>query len=185
MRNNTTTADRNFGTELWVVKGNLIEPSERLKLVDSAWNFAYSALWNASIFSTKEISLAKENIQQYFILAKNKRKAFVSFCERILLARYYVNGAKGRYIPLPSLWFDRDNLNGFVGTKEWLIEIKNIRSLLPGYKQETKALAEAVLEFSEEPTIQNFQYWRRYFIDRETPGLLNLFQVTAIQQLCN
>ena len=48
-----------------------------------------------------------------------------------------------------------------------------------------KALAEAVLEFSEEPTIQNFQYWRRYFIDRETPGLLNLFQVTAIQQLCN
>ncbi|MBL0267165.1 MAG: hypothetical protein IPP99_00365 [Chitinophagaceae bacterium] len=46
-------------------------------------------------------------------------------------------------------------------------------------------MAKAVLEFSQEPTIQNYQYWRKYFIEKETPGLLNLFQVVAIQQLCN
>jgi hypothetical protein len=42
-----------------------------------------------------------------------------------------------------------------------------------------------VLEFSQEPTVQNYQYWRTYFMDKEATGLLNLFQVVAIQQLCN
>ncbi len=86
---------------------------------------------------------------------------------------------------LPSVWFDKDNQNGFIGTRSWFQEIKAIRESLPNYKQEIKALAEAVLEFSDEPSIKNYQYWRQYFIDKGTPGLLNLFQITAIQQLCN
>ncbi len=185
MRSNTMKAETISKPSLRVIKGYLNANAEVSQLVDSAWNFAYSSLWNSTIFSTKEIDAAKARIFEYLTLAKSSRKAFLSFCQRVLLARYYVNGVRGRYIPLPSVWFDRTNAEGFVGTKKWFSEIRNIRASLPTYKQEIKALAEAVLEFSEEPTIQNYQYWRQYFIDKETPGLLNLFQVTAIQQLCN
>jgi len=83
------------------------------------------------------------------------------------------------------VWTERAHTNGFAGTETCDREIKSVRESLPNYKNELKAMAEAVLEFSEEPTIQNYQYWRKYFIDKQTPGLLNLFQVVAIQQLCN
>ena len=170
---------------LRVVRGYINTNAEVQQLVDSAWNFTYNSLWSMSIFSTKEIEAAKATIYEYLTLAKSPRKAFLTFCQRVLLARHYVSAAKGRYIPLPSLWFDKDNQNGFAGTKKWFQEIKAIRESLPNYKQEIKALAEAVLEFSDEPSVQNYQYWRQYFIGKGTPGLLNLFQVTAIQQLCS
>ena len=185
MRSNTMKAETISRPSLRVVKGYLNSNAEVQQLVDSAWNFAYNSLWSMTIFSTKEIEAAKARIHEYLTLAKSPRKAFLSFCQRVLLARHYINAVNGRYIPLPSVWFDKDNPNGFVGTRKWLYEIKAIRESLPNYKQEIKALAEAVLEFSDEPSIQNYQYWRQYFIEKGTPGLLNLFQVTAIQQLCN
>ena len=182
MRQRTMKMKGNNQPELKVIRGFLDDKTEVAPLVNSAWNFAYSALWNAVQFSSKEVNAAKEKITEYFLLSNDPRKAFLSFCQRVLLARHYVNSAKGRYIPLPSLWFEKENEAGFTGTKEWYTEIRNIRSSLPNYKQEIKALAEAVLEYSEEPTVQNFHYWRNYFIDKETPGLLNLFQVNAINQ---
>jgi hypothetical protein len=185
MRSNTMKAETIFRPSLRVVKGYLNANAEVQQLVDSAWNFAYNALWGMTIFSSKEINAAKARIHEYLTLAKNPRKAFLSFCQRVLLARHYITQVKGRYIPLPSVWFDKDNQNGFIGTRSWFQEIKAIRESLPNYKQEIKALAEAVLEFSDEPSVNNYQYWRQYFIDKGTPGLLNLFQVTAIQQLCN
>jgi hypothetical protein len=185
MRSNTMKAATISRPSLRVVKGYLNANAEVQQLVDSAWNFAYNSLWSMTIFSTKEIDAAKARIHEYLTLAKSPRKAFLSFCQRVLLARHYISQVKGRYIPLPSVWLDKDNQTGFAGTKNWFSEIKAVRESLPNYKQEIKALAEAVLEFSDEPSVQNYQYWRQYFIEKGTPGLLNLFQVTAIQQLCN
>ena len=182
MRQSTTSLQHSNIPELKAIKGALFETSPVENLVNAAWNFAYSSLWNSTQFSAKEIRYAKEKIEEYFTLAKNPRKAFLSFCQRVLLARQYVNTARGRYMPLPSVWFDKNNEYGFVGTKSWYTEIKNVRVSLPTYKEEIKALAEAVLEYSEEPTLQNFTYWRSYFIEKGTPGLLNLFQVAVINQ---
>lgn len=170
---------------LSIVTVNVDAHMHTAQLVDAAWNFAYTSLWNNAIFSTKEAEAAKEKIFEYFSLAKDTRKAFVSFCQRVLLARYYVNGNKGCRMPLPSVWLDKDNECGFVSTRKWFYEVRRVREALPAYKQEIKALAEAVLEFCEEPTVKNYQYWRGYFIEQKTPGLLSLFQMTAIQQLCN
>ncbi len=182
MRQSTTSRQNSNTPELKAIKGYLFETSLVEDLVNAAWNFAYSSLWNSTQFSAREIYNSKEKIEEYFTLAKNPRKAFLSFCQRVLLARQYVNAAKGRYMPLPSVWFDKNNEYGFVGTKQWYTQIKNVRVSLPAYKEEIKALAEAVLEYSEEPTLQNFTYWRSYFIEKGTPGLLNLFQVAAINQ---
>ena len=177
----STTSKRTSNIpELTAIKGGLLQTQPIEHLVSTAWNFAYSSLWNSTQFSTKEVRAAKQNFEEYFTLAKNPRNAFLSFCQRVLLARQYLTSNKGRYMPLPSIWFDKNNEYGFAGTKTWYAEIKAVRSSLPAYKEELKALAEAVLEYSEEPTVQNFTYWRTYFIERGTPGLLNLFQVTAI-----
>jgi hypothetical protein len=179
----STTSKRTSNIpELTAIKGGLFESEPIEQFVNAAWNFAYSSLWNSTQFSAKEIRSAKEKIEEYFSLSKNPRKAFLSFCQRVLLTRQYVNGAKSRYLPLPSLWFDKSYEYGFAGTKQWYAQIKNVRTSLPAYKEELKALAEAILEYSEEPTAQNFSYWRNYFIEKGTPGLLNLFQVTAINQ---
>ncbi len=168
-----------------VVKGMNEQQTALAPLINAAWNFAYSSLWNSTQFSQKEIETGKEKIAEYLKLAKHPARAFSIFCQRVLLARYYVSKNSSRYIPLPSVWLDKDNPTGFAGTKAWYEEIKSVRESLPNYKNELKAMAEAVLEFSEEPTVQNYQYWRKYFMEKQTPGLLNLFQVVAIQQLCN
>lgn len=185
MRHNTMKNQSLCLPHLTIVTGDVESHLHTARLVDGAWNFAYTSLWNNTQFSTKETDAAKEKIFEYFSLAKDTRKAFVSFCQRVLLTRYYVNGAKGRHLPLPSVWFDKGYEYGFVSTRKWLQEVKAVRQSLPNHKQELKALAEAVLEFSEEPTVKNYQYWRGYFIEQKTPGLLSLFQMTAIQQLCN
>lgn len=172
-------------TSLRIIRDNEQPDVKISRLVSTAWNFAYSALWNCTRFSSKEIATAKEKITEYLSLSRNPEKAFLSFCQRVLLARQYVNKNAGRFIPLPSLWLDRNYEFGFTGTKAWYDEIKTIRESLPDYKAELRAMAEAVLEFSEEPTTQNYQYWRQYFIDKQTPGLLTLFQVIAVQQIGN
>lgn len=184
MRHNTLKNPTVSVPHLTIVTDDVDSHMQTAQLVDAAWNFAYTSLWNNTMFSTKEADAAKEKIFEYFSLAKDTRKAFVSFCQRVLLARYYVNGMKGRYMPLPSVWFDKDNEYGFVSTRKCFYEIRRVREALPFYKQEIKALAEAVLEFAEEPTVKNYQYWRGYFIEHKTPGLLSLFQMTAIQQVC-
>lgn len=179
---NTTSKRSSNIPELTAIKGGQFQTQPTEHFVHAAWNFAYSSLWNSTQFSAREIRTAKEKIEEYFLLAKNPRNAFLTFCQRVLLARQYVNSNKGRYMPLPSVWFDRVNEFGFVGTKNWYAQIKAVRNSLPAYKEELKALAEAVLEYSDEPTLQNFTYWRTYFIEKGTPGLLNLFQVAAINQ---
>jgi hypothetical protein len=155
------------------------DTTELGELVETAWIFASSSLWNCSLFSAKEIDTAKESIREYLRLSDTTRNGFLSFCQRVLLARYYLNNSAGRHIPLPSVWLDKNNDKGFAGTKEWFIEIMAVRESLPQYKADIKALSEAVLEFSEDPTEEKFYNWKNHFIERQTPGLLTLFQVFA------
>jgi hypothetical protein len=154
-------------------------------LVDTAWNFAYSALWNTTLFSDKEVKAAKARITDLFSSSKNSDKAFIDFAQRVILARHYISSNKGRYIPLPSVWLDHDNEKGFAGTKQWLSEIKSIRSSMPNYKIVIKELAEAALDYSSEPSNLNYNIWRNYLLSANAPGLFNLFQTFIINQQFN
>jgi len=161
-------------------KGFTTPARQQAQNVNTAWNFAYSALWNTVKFSTKEIELAKQKIAAH-LRSENPDKALLAFCQRVLLARDYVTKNPGRYIPLPSVWLDDKNKLGFSGTQRWYDQISDIRKSLPAYKTGIRALAEAVLEVSKDPSRGNYEYWRSYFIERNTPGLLNLFQITTVQ----
>jgi hypothetical protein len=177
---------KNYGNypRLKIVKETATAENQQALLINTAWNFAYTALWNAVQFSSREIEKAKQQIADW-LQSENKEKTFIAFCERVLLARQYVNRNAGRYIPLPSVWLDCNNKLGFAGTQKWYDNIRTIRESLPGYKTEIKALGEAILELSKEPSADNYRYWRTYFMDHQKPGLLNLFQAAASQQLYN
>ncbi len=183
MRQHIPKTKGNSEPTLRVVRNPAYERPELIKLAATAWTFAYSALWNGTQFSSKEVQAAKERIIEYLQLSKQPRKALLSFCQRVVLARLYVRLTAGPNMPLPSVWLDRSNEKGFAGTKSWYDQVKTLRDSLPNYRCELKALAEASLEFSEEPTRRNFLYWKSYFMEKQTPGLLQLFQVFAINHL--
>ena len=178
---------RKFRTSMIVVKSvndiTTPNPNEATeKLVNSAWNFAFTALWNNSVFSKAEIATAKESITEFLAAFKDKEKGYSIFCQRVLLARQYVTAKLNRFIPLPSIWLDKNNASGFAGTKEWYNNIKAVRTSLPNFKTELRAFAEAVLEISQDPTNANFHYWRNYFIEKKTAGLLSLFLQTIANE---
>lgn len=153
-------------------------------LVDTAWTFARVALWNTVVLSEDEISRAKKVIAEYLFDATDEH--FMSFCQRILLARHYITSQPGRYIPLPSVWFDAANKLGFTGTSGWYDRIVTIREAVPGYKTGIKAFAQALLELSNQPSsAAHYNYWKNYFIDHKHPQLLSLFQATAIESFYN
>jgi hypothetical protein len=148
------------------------------KLASTAWIFLQAALWNCTKFSTKEQTLTQEKIRDFLRRDKEPRQAFVAFCERALLAKLSLVKSSGGP-SLPSAWLNGDNTRGFAGTSSAYKQVKTLRESLPHYKYEWKALTEAVLEFSEEPTASNYRYWTDYFIEKQAAGLLQLFQVFA------
>ncbi|MBL7748766.1 MAG: hypothetical protein JNM19_15115 [Chitinophagaceae bacterium] len=185
MKQVNNKSSRSFTPRLRVITpDNTPANNEMVHLVNTAWLFACAALWNHLQFSAKETANAKQKIEA-LLSKEDKEKAFLNFCQRVLLARQYVTKTPGRYIPLPSVWLDDNNKLGFTGTENWYNKINSVRQSLPAYKEEIRAMAEAILELSKEPSSKNYQYWRSYFIDHRSPGLLNLFQLAAVQQLYN
>jgi hypothetical protein len=144
-------------------------------LVDAAWVLAHTALWNTALFSVSETIAARQLITELFGSAADPYKAYLAFGERVLLARHYLSASRSRYVPLPTVWLHPANEKGYRGTEAWHRKILEVRVSLPVYKIELRALAEGVLEMTEEPTVQNFLYWKSYFIDKRAPGLLQLF----------
>jgi hypothetical protein len=148
------------------------------KRITTAWFIAYTALWNTAEFSEQEINNASLFINKFINESSNPQKAYEAFVQRVLLARNYVSKNTTKYIPLPSFWFNTDNINGFAGTSQWLENINETRQALPQYKIELVAFAQAVQECNETLAAKDFHYWRSYFINQNKQGLLNLFLST-------
>ncbi len=182
MKQHQTSVANPYKPIFRIIRGLKNEEHDLDKLVNTAWNFAYTALWNTVVLSKSEISTAKAIIREYLLSSKTPLKAYKSFCQRVLLARQYVSSQPGRYIPIPSIWLDKKNETGFAGTKEWYRNILAVRRSLPNYKTELKAFSEAILEMTEDPSAQNFIYWRNYFIEKRVPGLLTLFLSTVANE---
>jgi hypothetical protein len=103
-------------------------------LTEATWNFSHSVLWNGHPFSESTITLSKKFIREYFENIPEEKfslapKFFSRYCERVLLAKAYVNRYSHRYIPHPCIWLNRKNPKGFAGTKAWLERIIAKRKL--------------------------------------------------------
>jgi hypothetical protein len=103
-------------------------------LTNATWNFAHSVLWNGHPFSEETTALCKKYIREYYenIPAEKSRfmpNYFSRYCERVTLAKAYVNRYAGRYIPHPCIWLNKNNPKGFAGTKTWLQRILEKRKM--------------------------------------------------------
>jgi hypothetical protein len=168
-----------FTPEMHVVRSTQNELNED-KLIFTAWTFAYTALWNGINFSPTETGTAKRLISDLFIAADNRENHFVAFCERVLLARKYVTAYTKRFIPLPSVWLNKENATGFAGTKKWYEDICSARHSVPSYKCESKRLAQAVLCYGILPTALNYQTHRQELISQGEHDLLIIFQLYVL-----
>ncbi len=147
-------------------------------LTNCAWQVVYTALWNTKQFSAEETEKAKTFISSFLQQANSHKTKYSEFVQRILLARIYVSSHPGKYIPLPSQWFCQTNANGFAGTEKWYKAVQQTKAALPLYKQTLRAFAKAVLETTQTGKPTDFHYWRSYFIQQNTNGLLNLYLST-------
>ena len=148
--------------------------SEEL-MIKAAWNLTYTSFWNTWTLSSNEMRLTKKFIRKFITNAQVKYEAYVEYCERVLLAREYLINNPEKYVPIPSKWFDTNNMNGFIGTGRWFENMRNMRRSLPLYRNHFRALPEAILEMLEEPSGRIFHYWRNWFVEREKHASVNLF----------
>ena len=103
-------------------------------LTNATWSFAHSVLWNGHPFSEETTAHCKKYIREYYenIPAEKFHFApnyFSRYCERVVLAKAYVNKYSHRYIPHPCIWLNKNNPKGFAGTKAWLQRIVEKRKM--------------------------------------------------------
>jgi hypothetical protein len=145
-----------------------------VQLANVAWAVAYSALWNASEFSTYEKMQAIAAIRNFIQQHPDKQEAYSEFVQRILLARRYM-GKRQRKTVLPDNWLRPDNKLGFAATASWYERTAAMRHSLPSHCSELEKFALAMIESSENAAAQVFHRWRNYFIEQDQQQLLNLF----------
>ena len=141
----------------------------------AAWNLSYSAFWELLEFSVVEIETGRQFIHEFICNGNDPYENYMAYCQRVLMAYSYIKNENGKYISLPSVWFDKTNDKGFIGTARWIEALNNKRRAIPLYRIELKAMAEGVLEMNEDPTVQNFRYWKTYLLDRKQEWLYSLF----------
>lgn len=160
---------------LRVIRGFKKDELSLEQATDTAWQIAYSVLWNNQILSEQEINNGKQSIKEYFERSTDRYKAFLSFCQRVVLAKEYISKSTLRYIPLPGVWLDKNNSVGFAGTKNWYAELIKTRDSLPTYRAALRQFADWVLTFSENPTTECFYLAKLYLTECNEPHLFNLF----------
>lgn len=145
-------------------------------MTQAAWALSIIIFWPVSVFSEEEIKKTKKHIRQFLINAADPYKAYLEYCQRILLMRQYLLDNDGATIPeLPSHWLQARH--GFPISAIWFKTLQRVRTALPLYKHDMKALAEAVLEMTEDPTASNFNYWISWFKARNANDELMMFSM--------
>ena len=144
-------------------------------LVEGAWNFAYSLLWNNQNFNEVEIELAKNLLRDYFTKSNKPLSKFVQFCERVQLAFQYINRKEGRYASHPLKWLSPHFETGYKGTKDWYAELVQERSYIPIHRFELRVMAEAYLRFVASPTKESYQVGKQGIMHYNTTDILQAF----------
>ena len=149
------------------------------QLVNAAWKFAQCALWAEQSFSRDDEDATKEYIREYFIAANNDKRAFIALIQRIVLTQKYANRTSDRFLPSPSVWFNRRYPFGFAGTLNWLRNVEQQRKEVPGYLAHIQALADGYYRYTVKPTKKSFDRCRASLLEHKAPILLQLFYTTV------
>lgn len=145
----------------------------------AAWEFARCALWPDQHLSFEEIEDAKAYIREYFKAATGKKRPFTALCQRVVLTQKYLRKSPSRYVPKPSVWFNRRYPFGFAGTLPWLYRVEQQRKLVPGYLAHIEALADGYYEYAMKPTKKAYKRCRQELGHYHATTLIELLDATV------
>lgn len=149
------------------------------KVITAAWSFATASLWNKQQFSEAETVAAKIKIGSYFLNEPDKDAALNEFCQRILLAKDFLNPVIGGTLPQPSAWFDENNPTGYAATIELYRAVVRQRDAEPAAMTDLKVIADAVTGFYKNPVSQTYRLFKQDLLLIKAPDMALLFQVFA------
>ena len=150
------------------------------KLVNTAWKFSQCALWPEQELSPVEEEAARGYIREYFTASTDRKRAFTALIQRVILTQKYLRRDRERFLPQPSIWFNRRYPFGFAGTLPWLHRVEQQRKEVPGYLAHVEALAHAYYSYMLRPSIQRFNRCREKMLRHGAHSLLQLFYNTVI-----
>jgi len=150
------------------------------RLIDSAWWFAYTTLFSNQTYSETEIKKFKFQIREHFEGFKSPQKAFKNFCERIVLAKWYIEKHKLYRIEFPSVWLNKNYEYGFTQTAIWQKKIDDKRVLIADHHKGLSTIAKAIMVYTLNPSQTIFLFYRNQFLIRNEYKLLQLFYNTII-----
>lgn len=90
--------------------------------VNLFWMMARNVLYSDTMLTERQQEVAKNLIRKLYEPAStgSLSRTHQHYCERIsLVAKYVRRDPQKRFVPLPYIFFNTNNPNGFVGTKKW------------------------------------------------------------------
>jgi hypothetical protein len=95
------------------------------KMVNQLWLYAYSRCYSRSykFIASSEILNAQLYFAQALMMSTTIEAAQARFdrlITRLELVGQFLDRKPGRYVPIPSVYFDVNNPHGFLTTREWL-----------------------------------------------------------------
>ncbi len=153
------------------------EANENLDTLAAAgWGFARVILFSTRFNNEKQNQKILSYIRRFLAGANNPYDAYIEFCHRIMLFTQYIMRYKKGVPPACALtWFNPSYPEGFEKTRIMQERFLQKRELEPSWKKHWKALAEAVLDITEDGSTQNFEYWINWFRQRRAGIYLYLF----------
>jgi hypothetical protein len=149
-----------------------------------SWLAAYTILWNGKQFSPKELKQALQQIRSFLLNATDLNTGFTELVQRLIIARQQLPSDYGSTRTLPSVWFSAGYPHGLASTQSAYNSLLKRRSVNPLYRIGLKSFADALLQVYENPSTENYHYWRSWFQQRHSNRLLNIL-LAFIANRCN
>jgi hypothetical protein len=132
-----------------------------LKLhVNLFWLMARNMLYKNVDLTENQVQIAKTLIRKFYepSTEKNISNYHTVYTERISLVYKYLQKNPRRFVPLPYIYFDLNNPNGFVGTKAW-------------YKKHRERKKEVEQELALSRMIRKYQSNEKQITAKRKPSL--------------
>jgi hypothetical protein len=153
---------------------------KREQLTIAAWNFAHSLLWDKQPFGDTETEYAKRQITAYFRVTDEKKKAFIAFCERVILAQKYHSANPAQATPSPAVWFNPLNSQGFPATKNWCQQVQEKRAAEPAYLRHIAVMSLYYYRYTVCPSAEIFNRCTKKLQKLKAPLMLQQFYNTIV-----
>jgi hypothetical protein len=172
-------------SHLRVVKGGKKKEKPSEHMIKTAWLFAQSSLWERQNFTEDEISKFKKLIREFFEEKTYREGSLIEFCERITIAKRYMERSRFRRIAAPINWLDARSKYGISGTQHRYNEIKKRRETDPEYYKGMRIFAESMLNYVSSASPAVYRDARKKLIEQRQVDLISTLNsiVTAFHYL--